>query len=69
MIFGRLTHKQVHLALAVGWALLAVPTILWWSKSILWVLMISVYANFVGHISAAEAADNPTCDRDCCSDS
>lgn len=46
----------VHVALALVWAALVVPTLLWWRDSILWVLMISIYANIVGHLSAVEAA-------------
>lgn len=59
-------HKRAHQALAVTWVLFAIPTMLWWSDSILLVLAISIYANFVGHISAAEAADGSECERDCC---
>lgn len=46
---------RVHLALAAAWALLLVPTLLWWSESILWVGFMSLYANFVGHLSASAA--------------
>ena len=49
-------HAKVHLWLAGMWVVLIPPTLLWWSESILWVLMISIYANFVGHISAYEAS-------------
>ncbi len=38
------------------WACLAVPTVLVWNDSILWVALISVYANVVGHWSSWEAA-------------
>lgn len=47
---------RLHLGMAGVWALLCVPTILWWADSILWVLIISLYANFVGHLGAAKAA-------------
>jgi hypothetical protein len=50
------TAARKHAALAALWVLLVIPTILWWSESILWVLMISCYANIVGHWSAFEAA-------------
>ncbi|MFF8831297.1 hypothetical protein [Streptomyces sp. NPDC015131] len=46
----------VHVALAVVWMALVVPTMLWWKDSILWVLLISIYANIVGHWSAYQAA-------------
>lgn len=53
--------------LAAVWALMLIPTLLWWKEAILWVAFMSLYANFVGHLSAAEAAEVPPCDRDCCS--
>lgn len=31
---------------ATAWALLIVPTVLWWKHSILWIALMSVYANF-----------------------
>jgi hypothetical protein len=40
------------------WALLAIPGVLWWAESILFVILVSLYANFVGEISAGEAADD-----------
>lgn len=48
--------KGLHLFLAGVWVLLLLPSLLWWSESILWVITISLYANFVGHLSAAQAA-------------
>lgn len=47
--------ERPHLYKKWFWAALAIPTALWWSESILWVLMISLYANFVGEDSADEA--------------
>ena len=35
---------------------MAVPTLIWWKESILWVAFMSLYANFVGEDSADEAA-------------
>lgn len=50
-----MSWRHLHLALGILWVLLLVPTILWWKDSILWVLVISVYANIVGHWSAYQA--------------
>lgn len=50
-------HRNLHLALAGVWAVLAVPSILWWNKSILWVIFISLYANIASHWAAAEASE------------
>lgn len=47
---------RFHKTLQWAWALALVPTLLWWSDSILWVAFMSLYANFVGHAGAAEAA-------------
>jgi hypothetical protein len=46
----------VHGLMSGLWALLLIPTLLWWRESILWVAFMSLYANFVGHLSALEAA-------------
>lgn len=37
-------------------ACLLVPTLLFWRDSLLWVIAMSLYANFVGHFSAWQAA-------------
>lgn len=54
----RKARRQVrlHYGLSAVWALLLVPTLIWWKESILWVASMSLYANFVGHWSAAQAA-------------
>lgn len=40
----------------VVWLALIVPTLLWWSDSILWVALMSIWANVAGHFSAWQAA-------------
>lgn len=45
-----------HYALAGVWALLLIPTLMFWKNSVLWVAAMSLYANFVGHLSAAKAS-------------
>lgn len=60
MDLPHLTAQQrvwLHKTLQWTWALLVIPTLLWWNQSILWVAFMSLYANFVGHASAAEAAE------------
>ena len=49
-------RARLHAVLAVAWLLLVVPSVLWWSDSVLVVLFYSIYANVVGHWSAVEAA-------------
>jgi hypothetical protein len=45
-----------HLAAMGVWALLVIPTLLWWRESILWIAFMSLWANLVGHWSAWDAA-------------
>jgi hypothetical protein len=47
---------RFHLMMMFAWALLAIPTVLIWKQSILWVAFMSLYANFVGHFSGWDAA-------------
>lgn len=47
---------RLHTIAAGIWAALLAPTLLWWNQSILWVAGMSLYANFVGHLSSYEAA-------------
>jgi hypothetical protein len=47
---------RCHLVMMVVWAAAAVPTVLWWNQSILWVAFMSLYANFVGHFGGWDAA-------------
>ncbi len=49
-------EPRFHVALAFMWVLLVPPTLIFWAESIIWVLMISIYANIVGHWGAYQAA-------------
>lgn len=51
------TWKHVHWTLTAVWALMLIPTLLWWSNSILWVASMSLYANVAGHWAAAQASE------------
>lgn len=48
--------RRFHLFMMLVWASLAVPGILWWKESILFVIICSLYANFIGEFSAYQAA-------------
>ncbi|EPL2409309.1 hypothetical protein RFD42_001377 [Klebsiella pneumoniae] len=48
--------KCCHLVAAVMWVGLAIPSLIWWKDSVLWVILISIYANIVGHLSGYSAA-------------
>lgn len=48
--------KTFHAYMMVVWSLLALPTLLFWNQSILWIAFMSLYANFIGHFSAWQGA-------------
>ena len=48
--------KKSHLTASVAWIILAIPSVIWWKSSVLWVIIISIYANVVGHLSGYTAA-------------
>ncbi|HBW9474426.1 TPA: hypothetical protein MFP14_17060 [Klebsiella pneumoniae] len=48
--------KRCHLVAAVMWVGLAIPSLIWWKDRVLWVILISIYANIVGHLSGYSAA-------------
>lgn len=47
--------RKVHLTLTAAWALLFIPTVLWWRDSILWLALMSCWANFAAHFAAWQA--------------
>lgn len=50
------TWVKVHGGLALTWALLTVPALLWWRESVAFVVVASVYANFAGSVASWQAA-------------
>ncbi|MCP6238412.1 hypothetical protein NL433_04860 [Klebsiella pneumoniae] len=48
--------KRCHLVAAAMWVGLAIPSLIWWKDSVLCVILISIYANIVGHLSGYSAA-------------
>lgn len=48
--------KSVHASLAVFWALAAVPTVIWLKDSVLWVALMSCYANVYTSAAAWQGA-------------
>jgi hypothetical protein len=49
-------EPEVHLAIVVFWTASIVPTLLWWKNSVLWVALMSLWANIASHWSAHAAA-------------
>lgn len=48
--------RRLHATMTVVWALLAFPTVAWWHDSVMWVGIMSCYANMVGHFSAYQGS-------------
>ena len=44
--------RHFHAVATVVWFIAIIPTVLWWKESILWVALISCYANAGTHFSA-----------------
>lgn len=51
-----MSHKRLHLMMMAVWLLLLIPSITLWRNSLVWVVLMSWYANFVGHWSSYQAA-------------
>lgn len=56
--------KWFHLCMMLVWVCLAVPGILWWRESILFVIILSIYANVAGEFAAYQAARAETKEED-----
>jgi hypothetical protein len=48
--------RRFHATMTGVWGLLIIPTVLWWHDSVLWIGLISCYANSVGHFSAYQGS-------------
>lgn len=48
--------RRFHLMMMIVWLALAVPGIIWWKESILFVIILSLYANFAGEAAAYQAS-------------
>ena len=47
--------RVLHLSFTVAWLLAVVPTLLWWRDSVLWVALMSCWANVASHFAAWQA--------------
>lgn len=50
------TWARVHLVLTAAWVLAITPTLLWWRDSVLWVALMSLWANIASHFAAWQAS-------------
>jgi TM2 domain-containing membrane protein YozV len=48
--------RTFNLWATIGWLVLVIPTIVWWRQSLLWIALMSVWANVASHFSAWMAA-------------
>lgn len=48
--------KRIQLGLTVAWAILLVPSVLWWKNSVPWIVAMSAYANVAASGAAWMAA-------------
>ncbi|MCW2898475.1 MAG: sle1 [Streptosporangiaceae bacterium] len=48
--------RTLHLVAMGTWALPVIPTLLFWTNSVPFLVFVSLYANFVGHFSSWQAA-------------
>lgn len=48
--------RGYHLVMTFVWPALAIPTAIWWKSSVLWVAILSLYANFASEFSAWHAS-------------
>lgn len=49
--------NRPHLVATWVMVALVIPTVVWWKDSILWVLLLSLYANVYSSISADQASE------------
>ena len=52
----KIKGTTIHLILTIVWALLLIPTVLFWKDSILWISIMSVYAIVSTHWGGYQAA-------------
>jgi hypothetical protein len=49
-------QARFHAAMTVFWLLLTIPALIWWKESILYVILLSQWANLASHWSGFQAA-------------
>jgi hypothetical protein len=55
-----MTWARFHAVATVAWALLLIPSVLWWQESVPWLVIMSVWANLASHWGAFQAAKSQT---------
>jgi uncharacterized membrane protein YdbT with pleckstrin-like domain len=44
--------RRFHAVATLIWLALVVPSLLWWSHSLVWIILLSVWANVASHFGA-----------------
>lgn len=52
--------RRFHLLMVLVWVTLAVPGLLWWSQSVPFLVIMSLYANVAGELAAYQGARTET---------
>jgi hypothetical protein len=48
--------RQFHGYATIMWMILVIPSLLFWSESVMWVVLLSVWANIASHWASWQAA-------------
>lgn len=48
--------RRFNAVMTIVWVVSLVPSLLWWRDSVLWVIVLSVWANAASHLAAWMAA-------------
>lgn len=48
--------RRFHALATLVWLALIVPTLVWWRDSLVWIVLMSIYAIVVSHATAWQAA-------------
>jgi hypothetical protein len=48
--------RRFHAVATIVWLLLAIPSLIWWKDSLLWIILLSVWANVASHFGAWQGA-------------
>lgn len=48
--------RRFHASAVIVWLILIIPTLLWWKEAIVWVAIMSIWANVASHWAAWQAS-------------
>ena len=56
--------RRLHASLTLFWLVAIIPSLLWWSHSLPWIVLMSVWANVAGHFSGWQGSRAETSNSD-----